>query len=956
MHREVDQSAWAKAHGLSVPYPLICHLLDTAAIAMALWDRYLTAGQRATLTDGLALGQDEAHARTLTGFWAGIHDIGKLTPAFARCDEAAWGAVSSALRRDEGDWDAVRHDAAGMRTVPDLLAEFGYGVDPLGDDVGWKVAQIVGGHHGCYQSLDLRHGCSGPLAAAGLGGPTWADQRVAHIRLVDSVLGSPEPPRSMKSSTAVLITGLVILADWLASQEHFIAARQADPAPDPAEHFARSQQIAGPLIEEAGLDGSALAWKPFDFLAAFGISDPNPLQRSIAEQLPAASGRGAGILVVTTSMGDGKTELALCAERILAAHTKSDGFYLGLPTMATSDHMYHRIRDYADLMTTGPAAVTLAHSMAWLNEAYQESILRPSGHLVTGDADGPVRRPARTAASQWLRGSKRPMLARIGVGTFDQALAAVLPVRHNALRLLALSGRTLVIDEAHACDPYMQVLLQRLLTWLAEYGCSVILLSATLPGSTVDRYVSSYLRGSGHSRNKLARERYVPGYPGWIYVDAKSATVTTAAKQYVDAQSAARETKLAVEVRHVRHHAYPAVDDHGGAKPLPKRSRYAEIGKMLQPLVESGGTAAVVCTTVADAQQTYAYVRDVVFADDPDADSCVRLLHAKFPAGDRESATREIVAALGKDGPRPERMVVVATQVIEQSLDLDVDLLISDLAPISLLLQRAGRCWRHEKRWASGVRPRPRPAWSAGPRLVVLVPSDEDDSLVVPRAWGSVYHPYLLEATTALLAERAGALITLPGDVQDLVERVYGEGTMFADLVDDMDSGRQTRRLGWEGEILAQRGIAQDRVIPRPSGVTSLALLHDRGLIEDEDIGTRLGVDSVRVVCCYRQPGSDGKLTLDPQGETGLPEPDAHGRFSAAQVRAVMARTIPVSATILAGRGAATDVPKSWMENPWLAELVLLPHQQDRAGVWRGPTVGRTTFRLDDRLGLVTTR
>ncbi len=75
---------------------------------------------------------------------------------------------------------------------------------------------------------------------------------------------------------------------------------------------------------------------------------------------------------------------------------------------------------------------------------------------------------------------QRPLLAQFAVGTIDQALMAVLPVRHNALRLLALSCKTFIVDEAHAYDPYMQVLLGRLLNWLGAYGVPVVLLSATL--------------------------------------------------------------------------------------------------------------------------------------------------------------------------------------------------------------------------------------------------------------------------------------------------------------------------------------------------------------------------------------------------------------------------------------------------------------------------------------------
>jgi CRISPR-associated endonuclease/helicase Cas3 len=948
---ELDLTAWAKMRGLKEPYPLIFHLLDTAAVALALWDRFLTTSQRRIIAGSLGVGAQQA--RSLVAFWAGIHDIGKLTPGFARCNPEAWSRVSPLLRGDEGDWRPEGHDVAGLRTVSELLGRLGYELDGHGPrHTGWQVAQIVGGHHGVFRRGNYLEDCVGLYAGEGLGGKQWQGQREQHVRVVHSTLGTPPAPGEVPAATAVLVTGIVILADWLASQEHFILDQQAHPAADAPAHFAQSSRKAEGLVSDAGLDGRGLVWHPFDYDTMFGITEPNPLQESVLRELaPVVQERGSGILVVTTSMGDGKTELALAVERILAAAAGTDGFFFALPTMATSDQMYQRVRDYVERATSGPAAVTLAHSTAWLNAAYTAPSLVRQGPIISGEHEDKAsahRNQMRTAASQWLQASKRPLLARAGTGTIDQGLAAVLPVRHNALRLLALSGRTLIVDEAHACDPYMQVLLQRLLTWLAAYGCPVILLSATLPGTTVDRYVRAYLKGAGLTKRMLPTERYRPSYPGWLYVDAATGTATSVSAQVAREQAGHRHASLNIDIRHVHHHDYEP------DALLPKGSRFAAIATALQPLVESGGTAAVVCTTVADAQATFEYLRDVVFKDLSAAED-VTLLHARFPAKQREAKTSWAVDRLGKQGPRPERLVVVATQVIEQSLDLDVDILISDLAPIALLLQRAGRCWRHEKYWAQGVRLRERPAWSTGPRMITLVPSTDADELSIPRAWGSVYHPYLLDATHKLLVRYDGETIELPGDVQALVEEVHGDGSEFAKVADAIDgatseSGKSSySRAAWDGEVLAQRSVADCVVIPTPRNVADLSELHLMEIPEIE-IGTRLGIDSVRTVCCYQQPS--GKLTLDPAGNTELPEPSPHGRFTADQVRTVMAQSISVSASKLKGRDADTDVPASWLDNPWLAELVLLPHHTTPTG-WHGPKIGKWLFRLDPELGLV---
>lgn len=939
-------------------YALIDHLLDTAAMALLLWDRYLTPNQRAVICSGLG-SVNEDRARRLVAFWAGLHDIGKLTPSFQQCDQQGWSSLAPQLRADSGRVAKVYHDVAGLRSAPAVLSGLGYGFGDeedegaYGESAGWTVSQIIGGHHGLFHTADLDTECVGERTFDGFGGSSWNDARVAHAAVVHEVLGGPEAPETVEAAAAVLITGVIILADWLVSQEHFLRAQVAAGIEEPAAHFDAAFNAGPQLLVEAGLDASGFAWKPLDFAAHFGIDEPNALQRAALDLLPEAV-KGPGIFVATMLMGDGKTELALSTQHIMARAAGCDGFFLGLPTMATSDQMYLRVRRYTERATTGPAAVSLAHSMAWLNPAYAPD---PAG-IGLANPDVELGVSGRTAAAEWLFGSKRPLLARISTGTVDQALAAVLPVRHNALRLLALSGRTVIVDEAHAYDPYMQVLLERLLTWLGAYGTSVVLLSATLPGTTVDRLVRAYLRGAGWKRvnprdpaRRLPTAPYRLAYPGWIHVDAATATVTAEPEiEMRERHARARRVELALEVRKVRH----APRDH--ARTPQAGERLAEIDAALEPLLAQGGTTAIVCTTVDQAQETYEHLRQGVFRDRPTNE--LVLLHARYPADERERKTKEIVTALGRTGPRPERLVVVSTALLEQSLDLDVDLLISDLAPISLLLQRAGRCWRHELYWKNPQheRPRERPAWCrSGPRLITLVPVDRDKALHVPEAWGSVYHPYLLTATARLLDELGDATIALPDRVQELVERVYGTGSRFAAEIAAVENGDDeapsATRDAWDGEQLAQRQIADCVVIDSPGSVTDLSVLTARDFPEME-VGTRLGADSVRVLPCYLQHG--GEVTLDAAGAVPLPTlPVGSRRFSRTQVRAVMGKTIPCADRYLKGRGVETNPPASWERQPWLGDLVLVPHRRDADGIWHGTTFGKRTLTLDGDLGLV---
>jgi CRISPR-associated endonuclease/helicase Cas3 len=947
----VDESAWGKWRGLDPlfgPYPLVRHLLDAAAMALFLWDRYLSESQRRSIVRDLGLEGEPGRARSLTALCAGLHDIGKLS-GFQYCDAAASALLSGSLVNDLGRIGTERlgHDVAGMQSVAPVLAALGF-EDNTDSREGWvlRVAEIVGGHHGRFHEYEQLHESNLDL----LGGTAWRRQRTAHARAVFDAVGAPVGPQGMKASAAVLVTGVVILADWLVSQEDYLRGRQRSLDPSLAAHFEQSLADAEDLVREAGLLPVELARKSFS--DTYDIDgQPNPLQRSIAEQLPravAAGGRGGGILLVTAAPGDGKTETALEAEPVLSAAFGTRGFVFLLPTMATSDQMYGRVSGMLDRCDGQGAGLTLTHSMAWLNSAYAESDLSGKSRVLVCDeeeaGEGAVRREADIRPARWLRGAKRPLLAQWAVGTVDQALMAVLPVRHNALRLLALSGKTFVVDEAHAYDPYMQVLLGRLLNWLGYYGVPVVLLSATLPASVSDRLIKEYLRGAGHKGVALKGRSFRAPYPGWLYVDAESAKCSEISEVRQKEQAAERRMDLTVQVEPV------TVGTTGTGT---GRDRLAVVERLLEPvIVGEGGCALVVCNTVAEAQETYSRL-EARWADKGLDSGELLLLHARFPGDVREERTRRVTAGMGRTGPRPPRRVVVATQVVEQSLDLDADLVISDLAPLALLLQRAGRCWRHENWWSAHGYPggRARPSWATEPRLVVLDPLVGGGG--VPRQWGEVYAEFLLTLTSQVLAGRGEARIAIPDDVQGLVEEVHGDR---ADRFDWDSPATSAAWTAYRGRDLADRSVGNILVVPRARSVSRLHQLHHLQGAEDEwEAATRLGADAVRLLCvCVHDgaDGADGAVTLDPEGQQPLPVPGAGGRMSPADVRAVMARTIPVSSDWFRGEFESHRPPVEWAEHPMLGDLLVL-RQPVRDGQPQAVPVRGRSLRLDAELGLV---
>ncbi|MGW3683352.1 CRISPR-associated helicase Cas3' [Streptomyces prasinus] len=934
-----DESVWGKSRGLDPglpPYPLIRHLLDAAAMALHLWDVYLSENQRLRIADGMGLAGELERARAVVGLCAGLHDLGKLS-GFQFCSRHASRYLSAELSGDRMKMSAERfgHDVAGLQGAKEVLADLGFAAD--GElRVAERLAEVIGGHHGRF------HRVEDGIAPGFLGGAAWARQRNAHAAVVHEVLGVPEAPGVFKASAAVLVTGVVILADWLVSQEDYLRMRQQGLEPVLADHFKRSQQDAPGLLDEAGLARVGLQRK--GFAEAYGIQgEPNPLQRSVMEELRGAVGEGrrGGILLVTAAPGDGKSEAALEAERVLSEVFGTQGYAFLLPTMATSDQMHGRVTKALLRQSGEGAGLTLVHSMAWLNSAYADEDLAVQGVLTCDEVgEGSGRAEADMRPQRWLRGSKRPLLAQFAVGTIDQALMAVLPVRHNALRLLALSGKAFIVDEAHAYDPYMQVLLGRLLNWLGAYGVPVVLLSATLPASVSDRLVKEYLQGAGHKTRALSRRTFPAPYPGWLYVDGDSGRAAQISPARGQEQARARAMELDVVVE-------PVVHGSGGGA----RARLAVIERLLTPVgEEEGGTALVVCNTVGDAQETYLRLCERFDERSHEQGGSVQLLHARFPGDVREARTREVTEGLGRTGPRPLRRIVVATQVVEQSLDLDADIVISDLAPLSLLLQRAGRCWRHENHWARHGYPdgRGRPAWASGPHLVVLDPIAGGGK--TPAQWGEVYSEHLLATTSHTLAGIEGGTISIPGDVQNLVEAVHGNNEDF-----DWNSPGGSEAKAWtahRGKEMAERSMAGLLAVPRARSVLALHDLHDLPGEEDEwEVSTRLGADSVRLLCAYVH--KDGRVTLDLEGEHLLPQAAPDGKMPVSSVREVMRRTIPVRADWLKEANPDSIAPpKSWTEHPMLAELRVL-HQPVQGGSAQAVKVGGKTLRLDEDRGLV---
>jgi CRISPR-associated endonuclease/helicase Cas3 len=515
----------------------------------------------------------------------------------------------------------------------------------------------------------------------------------------------------------------------------------------------------------------------------------------------AASFEFPALVLIEAPMGEGKTEAAMYLAEAAATRLQQPGCYFALPTQATSNQMFARVREFLERTAKGDVNLQLLHGHASLSAEFE--LLRnrvPETVPLAVDQAVPDQDGAPTIfAAEWFTYRKRGLLAPYGVGTIDQALLAVLKTPHFFVRMFGLTGKTVIIDEVHAYDAYMSTLLERLLEWLSALGSPVVLLSATLPAAKRDALLRAYMRGLGTS-TELSETSPYPRIT-WVGPNGHGSRAILASER----------TRRELAVR-----AWTDGQDLGGE---------------LSRLLAEGGCAAVICNTVGRAQEVFAALAPFFPGMSEDGEPELLLFHARYPFDERDRREKLALVRFGKPGfevelgdgtrrrvTRPHRGVLVATQVIEQSLDLDFDVMVTDFAPIDLLLQRAGRLHRHDRG--------SRPTRVAKPTLLIVAP--QLDERGVPRfsvGTEAVYQPHLLLRSWLALQGRYS--IAIPDDVEHLIELVYSDEK-------ERPATSDTIRAYWAEteELLMQKleefkFLAKQNCIPRPHDEDLLASRSD---------------------------------------------------------------------------------------------------------------------------------
>jgi len=516
------------------------------------------------------------------------------------------------------------------------------------------------------------------------------------------------PNKPIKANNPALwwVAGLTTVADWIGSDEHFFSSNIELTEKDAQSHAYDALDSIQFNKAEVSLSKSFCDIFPF-------IDNPNSLQKASLGYI-----KKPGIYIIEAPMGMGKTEAALGAAYTLLESGQANGIYFALPTQVTSNRIHLRMKDYISNISPSNIKIRLIHGNSWLME----------DDLTAPDIRDAIEEDRLDNKSKydWFASPKRALLSNFGVGTVDQALMGVIAVKHFFVRQFALAGKVVILDEVHSYDMYTGTLIDRLCKTLVELGSTVIVLSATL---TKDR------------RNTLLGTDSLSGNHSDSYPLISGKTYNG---QILECLPVEPPTDKQVAIQFIQE---------------------AEAVSEAWEKVKQGACLLWICDTVAKSQQIYELFKQKNAGSDID----VGLLHSRFPFFRREEIENEWLQRLGKNNKTRQPCILVATQVVEQSVDIDADLIVTELAPTDMLLQRTGRLWRHER----DNRPIEKPELWIIKESFNIKDSFEMTPQEIQKCFGGkayVYAPYVLLRTWQ---EWDRNIISIPSGIRRIIEDTY---------------------------------------------------------------------------------------------------------------------------------------------------------------------------------------
>lgn len=888
----LSKSLWAKKgiRNHQVKWlPLYVHLSDTSKVIKVLARSWLAPGVWEWLQEDW-LTEDE-----LLKFvaWLGaVHDLGKATPAFQgqpafkssedrqKVDEAINLHLEQAGWQEISRWSSLdraksHHDCAGEA----LLMEWG---------VDSSVASIIGAHHGRpteSRIISERQLAIFPDNYFEGNSDQWKQVQKEIFDYGLSLAGYQnvnELPKEVPFAKSLVLEGLLIMADWLSSSESthgedlfalipinkpvkLNLEYRAQRALDTWWNFGVRGWTPDPIY-----DPQSLYERRFDFT-------PRPIQAQMTKLI--AETKQPGLLVIEAAMGIGKTEIALVAAEQLMAKTQRNGILFALPTQATTDAMFTRVNNWLTAVADETGAtlpVVLKHGKAMFNQEYKDL---PEATEDYDDEDLVLK-------NQWFD-KKKSLLTPFVISTIDEVLAMALKKKHVFLRELGIANKVLILDEVHSFDTYMDSYLEKALTFCGAFGVPVILLSATLPHGIKQKLVRAYRRGQGYRK----RVKLPTGYP--------SLTLTDGEKVVSDTDLPINNSREIIV----------------NQQKLDSENKWFD--GVVRRIEDENGIIGVIVNTVAAAQNLREIARKL------NSQLPVLLLHSQLVADERHKREVKLQKLIGKRGERPKKLLVIGTQVLEQSLDIDFDALYTELAPMDLILQRVGRLQRHD---------RMRPHGFEKPQVTILIPNEEES-----KGSQAIYTQYLLEKTRINLPQS----LLLPDDIEPLVAKVY----------DQPDESQ----VGYEN-FKARQALATQHAGTWQLQTSKLFSRHDNalfGLLVGEDPNGRGGEATVR--------DGDEQIEVIPliESEQGLTTMNGTSieELSAYELAQLTLR-LPARITNFDYEEVVNELEKmtadwvpNWNISKWLkGQLALVFNANSEV------KLGRYRVSYDQELGLITTK
>lgn len=876
---------WAKLSAQEGKWlPLAVHMRDSATVASYLWDRWISESTKRLIDESLRDSGSPADPLSFVRFLAASHDLGKASPGFQikASDQAA--PILERIK-DNGfsfksgiDPSKVPHATVSMAIMERN------GLDR-------SVAVIAGGHHGAPPSKDdIRPArMSAYSNNTGFKDQAWVDAQNSLLNCAFEISGlDPTGIEGLRLPVNVqdILTGIVIIADWLASNEQFFPLIGYDELEigDPISRLDNGCARINFPHHTGLVYGSEMS-----FEEAFGFG-PRTFQQMAMDTV--AKMKAPGLVVVEAPMGEGKTEAALAIAEMLASRFGQNGLFFGLPTQATANGVFVRVKAWAEKCSgEGVRSISLAHGKSAFNDEYA-SIPRAGWDVDDHDNEGNL------VVHQWFHG-KTGMLSDIVVGTVDQVLMAGLKRKHLFLRHLGLAEKVVIIDECHAYDEYMGSYLSKALSWLGALRVPVVVMSATLPPKRREEMMSAY-----------AGRRLDPGSAEEGYPMVTCVTEDGVIRGTSDASGRGRTVSI------VR---------------LKMEDVVPEVGRRLS----GGGYAGIIVNTVGHAQSLYESMKATYPGDE------VVILHSAYTASDRSEREKKLIETMKrKDDGGDGRVIVIGTQVLEQSLDIDFDVMFSEICPIDLLLQRMGRLHRHSNNR--------RPAGLESPICCVIDSGEEG----FDKGTESVYGRYQLMNSRILL----GDSVRIPQDVPVLVRSAYSEDG--ADVPEDLKEAYAFAKKEKDDMMAKKERKAKVYQICSPTVKDLVGWLDNersdpQGLYAEATVRDTDG--SVEVILVRRREDGSFHILGDEEGGAldveHVPEPRVARRLSDCRI-ALPHRLIArygVDKLIDAVRASCKGtVPKVWEDSEWLSgELIQVIDEEGRFGLMG------MKFRYDRERGLM---